>query len=206
MALTLYIDVVNKTLLKTANGPVITELPPFYYSATMDLLIYPRQKNPVTDRDNPYIAFDWTDYTCSAELGVADADSDTVPAAVTTTFSDIDAGKSGSFNLNTLGVAELLGEKESVQAFFEIKATPTGGSADVVLQLQVELRGVVLDGEALPPSVRPDYITRDEALALFAKKIGLPGETIEFTSPNGTKWRVIGVRNDESHQDDSGSN
>ncbi len=206
MALTLYFDVVNKVLLKTAQGPVITKLPPFFYSSQIDLLLYPRQPNTVYDIASPYIAFDWTDYTCSAELGVADADEDTLPAAVTTTFSDISAGKSGSLNLNTLGVAELLGQKSSVQAYFEIKATPTGGAADVVLQLQVEVRGAVLDGVALPPAAQADYITRAEALALFAKKIGLPGETIEFTSPDGTKWRVLGIRDDQSGQDDSGSN
>jgi hypothetical protein len=202
MALILYVDVVNKKLLRTENGPVIDSLPPLYYASETSVQIYPRQPNPEFDRDNPFIAYDWSDHSIALSVGTPDADDDTVPAAVTTTFSDISAGKSGSLNLNTAGIAELLGDKTSVQSYLEIKATPTGDPAEVILQMQVEVRGAVLDGAAIPPASRPDYITRAEALQLFAKREGLPGETVTVTSPSGNCSAVIGIRDDRSIQMD----
>jgi hypothetical protein len=202
MALILYVDVVNKKLLRTANGPVIDSLPPLYYASETPVQIYPRQQNPEYDRDNPYIAYDWSDHSIALSVGTPDGDDETVPAAVTTTFSDISAGKSGSLNLNTAGIAALLGDKTSVQSYLEIKATPTGDPAEVILQMQVEVRGAVLDGEAIPPASRPDYVTRAESLQLFQKRNGLPGEVLTLTSPSGNYSLILGIRDDRSIQMD----
>ena len=205
MAIQLFIDVVNKKLVRSRTDQTIAALSPIYFSTKLDMQLFPLEPNPSFNVEPlvPYNSFDWSSYAISVEVGVADAESATTPAAVTTTFSNISGGKSGELDLNTAGIQALLaGGISEIQTNFEIKATPPGGFPDVVIQQAITLKGVVLDTGGTPPASLPDYILRSEALASFVKKVGLPGETVTFTSPNGLFLRILGVRDDGSRQDD----
>lgn len=193
MSLNIYVDVQNKVLVKSNLSTIQIVLPPFFFSTEVDLNIYPLIPNPVNDPAHPFIAFDWTGYAISVEIGKADADDSSVPAAITSSFTPISGGVNGLLDLNTLGVKELIGTASSVRSNFEIKATPPGGSPDVAVQVGINLNGVVLSGAPNPPQTLPQFILRSEVNAGFVKKIGDNGDVIEIRSPSGQWSRVLGI-------------
>jgi len=99
--------------------------------------------------------------------------------------------------LNTAAIDAFIGTAPSRGAFFEVNITGPSGR-DTILQVGCTLKAVVDELTSVAPNPVDQYFTKAEQLALFAKKVGAPGERQVFTSQDGTAQREIGVNNDKS--------
>jgi len=164
MELHLYIDVINKVLIKSQYSNLGGLLPPFFFGSKVDLKIFPLQPNTVNDPLAPFIPFSWSGYSISAELGSADADDETGPVALCQSFTAISNGVTGLLDLNTQELKDLIGTESSVRTMFEIKATNPSGSPDVVFQTPINANGIVYDPNAMPtplPTIVSRFITNE---------------------------------------------
>jgi hypothetical protein len=194
MSLTLYIDIQNKKLLKTADGPTLEHLPPFYYGSKIEIVIVPRIENPEYSRDEPYVEFDWTGYSFTMEVGASDADDTTSPVAFCEDLTVADDGLSvsGLLDLFTDELKALIGSKSQVKTYFEIKsASPTDEVPDVVLQIPILVHGVVYDPDASTTPVIPIVVTEDTDIV--ANRAYIPNSTsvIEFRTPATIKVGAV---------------
>lgn len=109
-----------------------------------------------------------------------------------------------TFDLNTDALNTAIGSLDSYSSIFEIQFGE-GGKYRCGFQTAINITPVVIGptGTASLPAPAAQYYTKTEMDALFQKFILGPGQTTTFTSPDGTRQRIIGVRNDGSPQDDT---
>lgn len=146
---------------------------------------------------------DITDVTL--EMAINDALQDDTPLAhtpgaswskntSTNTFT-------GSLDLNTSAMNTYIdGDKT---AYFEIRLTTGGGDRVPVITETCNLKKGVLTTTTTSPDPAKMYLTYEEMVGLFVPRILGAGETITLKSPDGTKERILGVRDDGTTQDDS---
>lgn len=108
----------------------------------------------------------------------------------------------GNLDLTGAAVDAFIGNAPSRLAYFEVCLTGPSGR-DTILQTTFMLGAVVDELTAIPPAVTDQYFTKAEMLALFAKKVGAPGERIMYVSEDGTAAREMGVADDKSAIDNS---
>lgn len=181
MAIQLYIDVVNKCLVKNKYTNLGGLLPTFYFGSQVPLEIFALQPNPINDPLVPYVVFSLSGYVLSVELGSADADDETGPVALLEDFQTITNGVSGTLELNTQELKDLIGSEASIRTTFEIQATPSGGQPDVIFQTPINVNGVVLDPTAMPtplPTFMSKFISNEVPTGT------VDGTNVEFVLAN----------------------
>lgn len=203
-AVQLFIDIVNRRLAFSFLNAATINLPPFVQGETLPLQLY--FLKPIQGAENP---FEYVDFSGSTiKVGITNFEGQPhgqLPHTVIAfqdTFSAIPNGFSGLLSLNTAGIETFLTDFAVRDSTFEVEVTEPASFPVKYLQVPVTLKSEVIDGAASVPVPTSDYMTRNESNAAFVKKIGLPGETVQFTSPNGVWGRILGVRDDGSAQDD----
>ena len=127
------------------------------------------------------------------------------PIALQTSWSwsSLNNRFSGTLNLNTTEFRDLLGALDKGTSVLEISASAPSGAVESY-QYSARIFAEVHEaaGGTTAPTPEEDFPTRAEALALFARLVGLDGQCIVLVSPDGTRRRTIGVNNDGSAKDD----
>lgn len=100
----------------------------------------------------------------------------------------------GSLALNTAAIDTYLGALPSKTAYFEVNLT-IAGTRITIFQGSFEIKAVVDEGTSTVPTPTDTYLTKNESLATLVRKVGLPGELIVLTSPDGVYGRELGVSN-----------
>ena len=98
-------------------------------------------------------------------------------------------------SFNTAALTTHLGASESKTAYLEISFSEGAGyltifRGTITIYAKANKSGTLSLVATLTP------MSREEAISIFAKKLGTSGETITFTSPDGTKQRILGVNDD----------
>ena len=206
--LSIFINAKDRTLVSSFLNRQTVSLPAAIQGETLTLLVY--FLNPVgLQVSSPFEYLDFSGGTL--KVGICGGDgrptgtaSDPTPTVIAfqDTFSEIPNGFSGELTLNTPDVATFLGALSERASTFEVELTPAAGDPVKYLQIPVIIKAAVIESASTVPTPISSYMTRNESLAAFVKQIGLPGETVQFTSPNGLYGRILGVRDDGTRQDD----
>lgn len=109
----------------------------------------------------------------------------------------------GVVDLNTVPMNAAIGNNDSISTWLEIRLSESGNTR-VVYEAPFIVAAAVRKPAGLAlPLPATSYLTRDECIALFVQFVNnAPGKTLEFTSPDGTAKRILGVNNDKSALDD----
>lgn len=206
--LSIFINTRDRTLAASFTNKQIITLPAMVQGETINLLVY--FLAPVgLQVSSPFSYLDFSGGTLKVGIcggnglptGTANDPTPTV-IAFQDTFSEIPNGFSGELTLNTAAVATFIGTLSERASTLEVELTPAAGDPVKYLQIPVILKAAVIESGSTVPTPTASYMTRNESLAAFVKQIGLPGETVQFTSPNGIYGRILGVRDDGTRQDD----
>jgi hypothetical protein len=196
--LKLTIDRQNKALVGPPQGS-ITNLPPLFQSNVPTLQI--SVVDPINSLGS-YSLVDLNGYSMRVAVGPDPTGAAGGPAvlALQDTFVWNAAGKyfQGDLPLNTAAIDTYIGALDQRQAWLEVNVTGPSGR-DTILQLgNLVLKAVVDELASVAPNPVDQYFTKSEVLALFALKLGKPGDRILFVSADGTATRELGVNNDKS--------
>jgi hypothetical protein len=108
-----------------------------------------------------------------------------------------------TLNLNTTDLNNLV-TGDTYDTYLEIQMTENGNSRPTY-QEAITIRSVVIGpaGSSALPAAADQFLTRAQCLQMFVKWTeNLAGNAIELASPDGTKFRLIGVNDDGSAQDE----
>jgi hypothetical protein len=109
-----------------------------------------------------------------------------------------------TLNLNTTEMNTAVGSADSLSSYFEIEMS-YGGDARPTYQEAITIISRVIGpaGAVSLPTAAVEYLTAAQIRAEFVAFVNnAPGATIELTSPDGTRLRIMGCTNDGAAQDD----
>jgi hypothetical protein len=110
-----------------------------------------------------------------------------------------------TLNLNTSEMNNALGSSDSLSTYFEIVLSVNGDDRPVYQEAITVLPRVVGPaGSSNLPTAAVEYLTAAQIRAEFVRWTdNPPGLALELTSPDGTRIRYLGVRNNGSHSDET---
>lgn len=199
--LRLFIDRQNKTLVNYNGTGSVTNLPGLFQSNVVTLQI--SVVDPISSLGT-YQLVDLNGFGMRVSIG--DTPTGTAggptPLALQDTFVWNAGGKyfQADLALNTAAIDAFIGAAAAKGAYFEVNITGPSGR-DTILQTGLTLKAVVDELTSTAPNPVDQYFTKAEVLALFALKVGKPGDRIVFVSADGTALRELGVNNDKSGLD-----
>jgi len=177
----------------------VPSLPPLFQSNVKTIRV--QVVDPTGNPMNPYSLVDLAGYGLRASVG--DTPTGTAggptPLALQDTFVWNAAGSyfQADLALNTIAIDGFLGAAPAKQAYFEINLT-FAGNRTTILQTIFQLKAVVDELTSVAPTPTDQYLTKAECNALYAKKIGLPGERQVYTSASGLHQIEKGCNDDGS--------
>ena len=194
----IFIDVVNNVAYASVTGNSFV-LPQLYYGSVMTFNVYPMI--PVSARLGYAPSFQLIPATgMSLEMAIGPLDGTFDPVArqdVWTVDPTTQSFMTAALNLNTTNIATLLAATAAQGSEFNITLVDTDASKRVILQTGCTLNQVVENpggGGSVPVNVA-QYLTAAQCYQLFLRIINQPGVTVQFSSPDGTKTRIIGIDN-----------
>lgn len=107
----------------------------------------------------------------------------------------------GVLNLNTALMNSYIGAIDKLP-YFEIELTTSTGRYRALFET-CSVRVGTLQTTTTSPDPSREYLTKDEMMGIFVPRIMGAGETITWRSPDGTIYRIFGVRDDGTPQDDT---
>jgi hypothetical protein len=207
LALEMYLDCLEGRLVKGLSNQDEFVFNTVYQGSALQMRVYP--VIPTFSGLAPfYSKLSLTNLDLQIVLGPR-AGADAIKAAQYTwtkqTTNDSD-GKSGYFyatlDLNTSELETAIGSLDSITYYLEFRISESAVWR-VAHQRQVTVISVVKNptGAASIPTPAASYYTAAEIQNLFVRKIGLAGETVIFTSPDGASTRELGCNDDKSGMD-----
>jgi len=204
----IYLDAFNRRLpLTLTNQAAFTGLANAYQYGKIKFRIYPvRPNGNVTG--TLYSVLDLDNLTLKMGIGAKAGGEDLLAYTAPGSWSKVyDSGASGpgyfsgELDLNTTEMNTAIGSASSVSSFFEIQL---GDSSDyrTAYSAAITVNATVMTSGAAAslPTAAAEYYTKEEVAGLFAKLYG--SETITLQSPDGTRFRTLGVDNDGNAIDD----
>jgi len=207
-AITLYLDVENKALVTSlTNSSSFRGLATAYQYAYFNFYVVPvRPNGNITG--TIYEKLDLDNLTIKMAIGARAGGEDllayTAPGSWTKVYDSGSSGPgyfSGAFDLNTTELNTAMGSSDSISSFFEIQLGDssnyrTAYNAGITIYATVMTSG----SAATLPTTADQFYTKEEVAGLFAKLYG--SETITLQSPDGTRFRTLGIDNDGNAIDD----
>lgn len=204
----LFLDVENKLLVTS-----LTNASPFRgLSTAYQYAYYNFQVTPVRPNGNVtgtlYTKLDLDNLTLKMGIGARAGGESllayTAPGSWTKNYDSGSSGPgyfSGAFDLNTTEMNTAMGSSDSISSYFEIQLGDssnyrTAYNAAITIYATVMTSGAA----ASLPTAAEQYYTKTETAGLFAKLYG--SETITLVSPDGTRFRTLGIDNDGNAIDD----
>lgn len=204
----LFLDVENKLLVTS-----LTNASPFRGLATAyQYAYYNFQVTPVRPNGNVtgtlYTKLDLDNLTLKMGIGARAGGEDllayTAPGSWTKNYDSGASGPgyfSGAFDLNTTEMNTAVGSSDSISSFFEIQLGDSGNYRTAYNSAITIYATVMTSGAAASlPTVADQYYTKEEIAGLFVKLYG--SETVTLVSPDGTRFRTLGIDNDGNAIDD----
>lgn len=207
--LDLYNDTVNGTLVLGLSDRAPLQLSEFYQGSKIQVRYYPIKPIEARVIAPFYTNLDLDQLTLEIAIG-ARAGAEDLLAYQGTWSKQYNSGSSGAgymhatLDLNTSEMNTEIGSSDAITSHLEIKLSESG-VARVVYQRPIRINSVVLgpSGAASLPTPTAEYFTKAEIMELMARLgVNPAGRTITLSSPDNSKFRIIGVRNDGSAQDD----
>lgn len=198
--LDLYVDIVGKRLVNRAGQAF--SMPAQFQGDTVPMSVTLLAPDPTLF--NTYTAQDISG--ASLKLAVSDTPTGTAggPTPFVTQFTWTQDTVNNRFTatvaFNTAELTTWLGSAASKTGYLELEMTE-GAGVTTIYQGGLTINAEVIETGTVTVAAGLTPLSREEALALFVKKIGDPGETATFTSPNGTYQRIIGVNDDQTPMD-----
>jgi hypothetical protein len=193
----LHVDVDNGRFVNRFTDPSDFILPKWHHEDQIPLLLDFYNLNTSGGISAPFSLV--TISGASLEVKIVDKSAGTILASQTSWTADTGANTlRGVLNLNTVGMAALFPALPGGAATTSITARLTvklnNGTGIVTVDKDITILREY--NQAGSPTAVPGttYYTSKEVNAIFARKLGLAGETITFTSPDGTQIMVLGVR------------
>lgn len=110
-----------------------------------------------------------------------------------------------TLNLNTTDLNTAIASSDAYSTYLEISMTENG-NARPVYQESISITSVVIGpaGSSALPAAAVQFYTKEQTDRIFVKWLeNIAGGVIELTSPDGTKFRLMGVNNDGSAMDET---
>lgn len=191
----LAIDRQTKTLIQFPGFAI--SIPDLFQSNTVDFEVQSYDTPGITAAPPPV---DLAAYGLRMAIGDTPTGTAGGPAPFTTqtawTWDSVNKKFVGSIALNVAAIDTFLGPAAQKTAYLEINLT-IAGTRITILQTTFLIKAVVDEGTSTVPTPTDSYMTKNEVLATFVKKVSDPGEVQVKQSPDGTSWGVeIGVNND----------
>jgi hypothetical protein len=206
--ITLYADIINKRLVTSlTNSSAFNGVATAFQYAIYNFRVYPVKPNGnVTG--TLYTVLDLDNLTLKMGVGARSGSESllayTAPGSWTKNYDSGASGPgyfSGQFDLNTTEMNAAIGSSDSLSSYFEIQL---GDSAEyrTIYNAGITVYSTVMTSGAAAtlPTAADQYYTKEEVAGLFAKLFG--SETITLQSPDGTRFRTLGVDNDGNAIDD----
>jgi len=187
-----------------SGAPDVVDTLEFAKYENVPLTIVLVEPDPDTPGPNNFVRVDITDL--SLKVVINDTTDDGTPLVEQTTWTKntADSTFTGYLNLNTAAMNSYVGSTDRT-VYFEVETTDSAGARVKVL---TEDDCSVIVGVAQTTTTAPDaakiYLSMDEMIGLFARRVMGPGESIRFVDANGVAVRTIGVNADGTPQDDQG--
>lgn len=202
--LKLYVDWINKKLLLGPNNRGGFQLPPFFQGDVVPFQVYIVEQNP--DHPSAQIVLPIDNMSLKVAFGEAPTGTAGGPSPFVTQFSWSKNLSENYFHanvaLNTAGLNAWLGAAaQRVDAYLEIEITEDTG-VTTAFQGIATIKAELIEAATLAVAAGETPLSLEMALQMFLKKLSDPGDTWTAVSPDGTRQRVLGVRNDGSAQDD----
>ena len=199
--LKLFNDITNRKFVVRPNDTGEFPFPKVFQEDRVNIEYQPLEINSSGSRITPYSVVSVVGL--SLTIKIAKASDGTILASQTSFSLDTAANViTGVLDCNTAAMVTAMTGVASVDVYFEVELADATGSMTVAQVACKIYKEYITAGSpsALPLS---SYLTRAECLALFVKFVGnTAGQTIELVSPDGTRFRIVGMNNDGSAQDD----
>ena len=203
MALKFAVDLQRKGLILSDRRPDPFQLPPFVQGDTYPLEIQIAQPNYAAGF-GAYSLVNIAPFTMRVaiigHLPIGNAADTPEVLQVDWTKDSATNCFRGVLSLNTAAIATLLGANTSKEAYFEIELRDgSTGYYQTIYPPQPTFNCLIIaeaieDGVLVgPPPSGGTAMTTNEAMQLFVKRRGLPGEMFSLVSANGLWERIIGV-------------
>lgn len=194
----LFVDVQNQRLATSAINTAVVSVPAMFENNQQAFVVQFLQPQP-SNPQAPFQILDVSGKQFRMSLGAQPLGNGSVmPVAIQTvwTWNAQTLTYSATLALNTIGLDTLIGANASIQCTFELNLVDsTSGAYQTILQTQVTLKAVLDSANTTAPTPVALYYTSDEIGALFVRKVGLAGELITMTSPDGNWVYTIGIDN-----------
>jgi hypothetical protein len=208
--ITLFNDIVNRTLVTNLNNQTPFRFAPFYQAEKINIRLIP--VTPTNGGSAPFFSkADISNLLPFLYVGPRAGATALLAAQEVWTAVPDPAASTGYFaatlDLNMTAMNTAIGTNDSISTLLEIHWSESG-LRRIGFQTPITVNSTVYDiaGASVLPTPSASYPTWAEAKAVFVKwfnnDLADRGKTITVNSPDGTAWRIIGVNNDKSALDD----
>ena len=169
-----------------------------YQASQLSLRWYPIRP----DGQFSYVRIPVTGLTLDIAIGER-AGAEVIKARQNVWTAHADGYLYATLNLNTTDLNNAI-TGDTFTTYLEIQMTESG-NARPTFQEQITIQSVVIGpaGASALPAAASQFLTREQCLQMFVKWTeNLAGNAIELASPDGTRFRLIGVNNDGSAMDE----
>jgi hypothetical protein len=183
----LYVNVTDGVLASSETSLSGGVLPAFVYGDNLNLKVLLMRREGVAPNASPVIV-NPTGLSLKVAIGARAASPS--PVAIATSFTVNGNYFEGSLDLATTELSGAITNNTTV--YFEIEVSESGYPKTVFSQL---IRPVfqTIPTSAAAPIPADEYYSKAEARQVFVSKAGIAGELIRLVSPDGTKFRYLGV-------------
>jgi len=197
--LKLFIDTVNKKLVKGMNSGEAYTIPKLVFEDTCSVFVCLLEPNPTGTTSAPYTVVDPAPYTLKIAIGQRGG---AAPYSIQDTWTKT-TGAMGNFqgylDLGQTNMGTAIGSAQQITGILEVEVNSLAGGYETLIQQEVTVFNQVIDsGGSGAPTPEDEYHTKAEAAALFVAFDNGPGLTIKLRSPNGLWMLEIGQNDDGS--------
>lgn len=199
LKLSLFIDITNRKLVTGSIGYSSAFVMPRLSDVDkISIELQTLELSPTGGPQAPYTIVSPSGLTATVAVGSTNAA--TIYASQTSFTAGTDT-LNGTLDLNTTEMVTAFTGVTRIEAIFAVQIVDASGS--VVAQSNVIIDKSLIRAGTPTTSPTASYYTTDQINALFAKKIGLPGETITFIDSGNAYGRILGVNTDGSAMDNT---
>lgn len=191
----IYADFTNGAFVQSNLNAQRVSLPPCFHQDTLRLIVHPLEFDPSRAANlGPYAEITPTGMALIVSIFTTTG----TLLASQNTFAVVGDTLVGAINLNTAAMATAFATVDSITAVIEFEFSDADGSITIQSRTLTINREYIVVGA---PTITPpdEYYTKAEIDALFVRFSGNPaGNSIELTSPDGTKAVELKCKDDGS--------
>ena len=192
LELGIFFDITNRTFVKGLKGGVFV-LPTLTDQDQISIRLQVLEIDPSGGSNAPYSIVDPSGVAATVAIGSTDFGT---VYAQQTSFAVDGQYLTGLLDLNTSEMATAMGSATKISAILAVQTVDSAGR--VSCQRGITIEKALIRSGTPTPTPGATYLTADQTAAIYAKKIGLPSESITLTSPDGTHTVILSCSDDGS--------